>query len=192
MNIKHITEDSGQITAILREGNYLWIGYILSGVAKLRKVSALDPTSIYFDITISNSTKINKIIDIGTYISLAVDSDSYIGVTIHKFTPLTTYWYHNKPGTVTENAISVAYSPTYLYFLTPGVFPIKSKLLKINYGSSTVSSSIDIEKDGDIIYDARDIDIDSNDNLWVVTYTNPIKLVKINTTPTVQLIRYLG
>ena len=197
MIIKRITDSYGEVTALCREGEYLWIGYLSSGISKLRKVSNFDPTLIYYDLTLPTSynvTKINKINTTSTdeYIYLAIDSTSHIGMRYHKGSPLSSYMGYTKPIAVTENSIDVVILLGYVYFLTPGIPTEKAKLLKYYYAYSTIDNSVDIEKDGDEIHNAKAMTIDENNNIWVVTYTDPAKLIKITNALVVSLIKYLG
>jgi len=188
---KRITDTYGQITALCREGNYLWIGYLSSGIAKLRKVSNSDPTLIYYDIAVS-ATRINKIINDETqgYVYLSINSPDYVGVQYSKTNPMVDFKYYNKPITITENSVDVLVYSDFVYFLIPGV--TVAKLLKYVEYDSTISGSVDIEKDGDIITDARSMALDGSNNIWVITHTNPLKLIKITNTLVISLIKYLG
>jgi len=189
MQIKHhIDTDLGQITASYVDGNYLWIGYILGSVSRLRKVSIKDPISVYFDVEIS-ATKINKI-TIGTqtsYLVLALESSSYIGCIVTKASP-TTITYYTKPAGITENPVDVIQAGGQSYFLMPGV--TQSKIIKYNYLTSTYSSITNISLGAVNITNAKAMCIDGSSKFWIVTYTDPMNLIKYN--PSTSLVEQIN
>jgi hypothetical protein len=189
MQTKHYSDtDLGQITATHIDGQYMWLGYILGSVSRLRKVSIIDPTSVYFDVAIT-ATKIVKI-TIGTqtsYLVLALESSSYIGCIVTKASP-TTITYYTKPAGITENPVDVIQATTYSYFLLPGI--TQSKIVKYDYITVTYSSITNIFLGAVNITNAKAMCIDGSSKFWIVTYTDPMKLVKYN--PATSLVEQIN
>ena len=171
-----------EITAIHREGDYLWIAFLgTGGISYLYKVSKYNPNVRYFDLNIQ-ANKITKITDDGSYIYLSLDDDQYIGIRLSKTSPLTTYFYYTKPIFIIEEGISLVVKD-YTFILIPGsISGTDAKILRFNNNNNSLLATITLTG----INNARAITIDNNKNLWVVTYTDPTTLVKIeNSTWTV-------
>ncbi len=169
------TFSENQITAIHREGEYLWIAFLgTGGISYLYKVSKYNPNVRYFDLNIQ-ADKITKITDNGSYIYLSLDDDDYIGMRLSKTSPLTSYFYYTKPVAITEEAISLVVGD-YTFLLIPGsISGSDAKLLRFSKTSNSLLGTITLTG----INNARAITIDDSNNLWVVTYTSPTTLVKI-------------
>jgi len=174
MFIKKYNHTYGEITALCRETNYLWIGYIASGLARLRKVSITNPDLVYYDISVLG-TRINKIIDYSDgYIYLSIDSINYIGVRFYKTNPISSFNYYTKHISLTENSVDVTTETTYVYFLTPGISPTNAKIGKY-YLTGTYNCTIDLTT----IFNAKNIDKDCDNVFWIVTTNNPVELIKV-------------
>jgi len=169
------TFSENKITAIHREGDYLWIAFLgTGGISYLYKVSKYNPNVRYFDLNIQ-ADKITKIRSDGSYIYLSLDDDDYIGMRLSKTSPLTSYFYYTKPVAITEEAIDLIIGD-YTFILIPGnISGEDAKVLRFNKSSNSLLATINLTG----ITNARAITIDDNKNLWVVTYTDPITLVKI-------------
>ena len=173
------TYSENQITAICRDGDYLWLGFKANSNAVLYKVSAFDPSVRYFKINIQKSDEITRIKTDGNYIYLTLDSTDYIAARFSKSNPMGSKYYYDIPSGIVEKSVDLAIG-SYLYVLIPGdISATNAKILRFNKTGSDYYNTIDLQKSGDIITDARTICFDDSDNLWVATYTDPIKLVKV-------------
>jgi len=181
---RRYTFNNNKITATLKDssGYYLWIAYLGSGGSCiLKKVSAFNPKVIYFNLTISVDI-IKRIKQDSTYIYLAVDSSSYVGIKISKTNPLSSITYISKPEGITEPSIDLAVGSTYLYLLFAGeMSATTAKVLKYNKTSLALASTITLDGSAGDIYNTRTITIDGNGIVWIATYENPIKLIKLET-----------
>ena len=180
MQITNYNYSEREVTALLVEGNYLWIAFEGSGGScHLYKTSVFNPNQIFYDIAVPVN-KINRMKSDGTYIYLAVDSDDYICVSYKISNPLTSYIYRAKPEGIEEESIDLTVSDDYVYLLIPGVISgTYAKILQYSKTYLTINNTIELTKSAEEITNARTIDIDDGNNLWVATYTDPIKLIKV-------------
>lgn len=182
MNIKRHTYDKNQISAILADGHYLWIAFKgSSGSCTLYKVSAFDPTLVYYDITLT-VTEVTQIIESSGYLFLSAIDDNYIGVRIVQNNPLGSgnIVYIDKPSGYSEGAIGVVSRQNDAIFLMPGEESGGyTSLLGFNRSTLIQSITLDLDESGKIITNAKSMTIDSSNNVWVATYTDPINLVKV-------------
>lgn len=205
MKITHVTDSYGQVTALLKDGNFLWIGYIAGGQARLRKVSIYDTSLLFYDGVI-NATKIIRIrtgSSADTYIQLVLDSATYIGAAISKNFP-TSHTYAPKPTGVTQNAVDVAVyitpqSLAYAYYLIPGIeVSVPAKITRQYEATSGQPYEVaDLTLGGTTLYTPSAMTLDENLHLWLVTYTDPVKLMQITLDETygyitMSLIKNLG
>lgn len=167
-----------QVTAFIRIGNYIWIAFLgEDGVVKLRKVSAFNLYQIYFELT----PPIDKIVElktIDTKLYGITEDDTYIAIYYSINNPLSTYSYISIPAGINEYPVGIAVDTDYFYILTPGdASGENAKIIKYSTASTPVyRQTIDLTT----INNARSIEIDDNDNLWVVTYESPAKLIKVS------------
>jgi hypothetical protein len=192
MKITHIQDNLGSATCFLLDGKYLWIGYSLGGAGKIRKVSASDPTMIFFDLTVPNSTNVLKLAKTTypypdyAHIVMLIDSPTYIGASCLVGNPINSFQFFSPPLGVTERPVDILTSKenySYTYILFPGH---DTNIAKIAYYISTLGSptdTVDLSKDGTDIHEASGMVIDNNRIIWVVTYTNPAQLVQCPLTP---------
>lgn len=180
MRIRNFEYDRTEITASLITGNYLWLAFEGSGGScTLLKVSAFNPEQVFYTITVPVD-KINKIKLSGDYIYLAVEDDTYIGAVYKITNPLTVYYYLTQPsGLVEQKSYDIVKATSNIFVLIPGELSGENaKVLRYNT-SYIYQETIDLIKSGDEIVNARTMDIDDNENLWIATYTNPAKLVRV-------------
>ena len=171
--------EENEITAMCITGEYFWVAYQGSGGNSiLHKKNVRNPNTTYYEITVPVD-KIVRITADTTYIYLAVEDDTYIAYRYKITNPLTVYKAIAKPITITENPVDIAIdSNSYFYLLVPGTAS-GTYATVLKYISYSLSETIELSESGKIINDARSITVDDNDNLWIVTYENPTKLVKI-------------
>ncbi|MFH0805979.1 MAG: hypothetical protein V1901_03840 [Patescibacteria group bacterium] len=175
MNIKTFSNNYGEITALCRETNFLWIGYIASGLARLRKVSIFNPNLVYYDISISG-IRINKIINSGDYIYLSIDSNINIGARFYKTNPIGLFIYYTKPAEIIENSIDLITDFNYVYFLIPGLLSgTNAKIVKHNKSTGAFVEIINLTT----VNNAKKIDMDFYCNIWVVSGVSDIELIKV-------------
>lgn len=174
MIIKKFINSYGEITALCRETNYLWIGYIASGLSRLRKVSIFNPDLVYYDISVSG-TRINKIIDSSDgYIYLSMDSEDNIGATFYKTNPIGAYGYYIKTIGMMEDSVDLITDTTYVYFLIPGTLSgTNAKIVKYNKSTRIYSETIDLTT----VNNAKKIDIDYYGNLWVESNLDSVPIL---------------
>jgi len=180
MNIKNYNYSRSEVSAICRSSNYLWLAFEGSGgECTLLKTSAFNPEQIFFTLTVPVD-KVRRMKVNGYYIYLAVESDTYSAIRYAVTDPLVTYDYLTIPsGIDEEKTVDVAFISTDSFFLVPGELSGENaKIIKVD-SDFTYDSTIDLVKSGEEITDARTMDNDDNDNLWVATYTNPTKLIRV-------------
>lgn len=159
---------------------YVWIAFEpeTSGECRLIKASTFNLNQIFFDITVPVD-RINKIKVLTNNIVLAVSSDDYIGYLYSKTAPFSSSLALDKPVGVTQNAIDVVDFFIYFFFLLPGdATGENSQVLKIEQDGD-FPTIIDLTETGNTITDASSMTIDDNDDIWIVTNTSPVKLVRV-------------
>lgn len=177
MNIRNYNFSETEVTTLIRNGNYIWISFLGSGgLTKLRKVSAFNLYQTYFEL----SPPIDKIVRakiIGTKLYCAVQDGTYVALYYSTSNPLSTYAYVSIPAGINEFPVDLAVDTDYFYLLTPGdASGENAKILKYTTASTPVlNKTIDLTT----INNARSIEIDPSDNLYVVTYESPAKFIKI-------------
>ena len=176
MNIKNYSLNFDKAPVMAREGDKMWLGVLESGVAKLRQVSTFNTKQIFFDIE-TNFTEIKRILVSGSYVYLALDDDEYIGARYNKTNPLSSYNYLAIPSGVNEGAVDLTLDGSNLFLLTPGnASGENAKVIK--FVGTSFDETIDLSV-GNPIVQATSITVDGSNNLWVVTYESPARLVKI-------------
>lgn len=171
-----------KVTALIGdpEGAY----YLIMAFAKdgdyctLRRVSANDLTQIYSEADIEVD-EIKKLIISGNYIYSAVNDDTLFGTRYYKFSLIATTYDFEKPVGITENAVDVVASGNYIYYLTPGSASGEvAKLIKYStYG--VYVETIELQKSGEEVRNAKSITVDSSGDFWIVTNTSPSNLVRV-------------
>jgi len=155
--------------------NFLWIGFALNDdVCKLKKVSAMKPDQIYFDISLS-VTAINKIISDGTIIYCALDDDSIICRKFSKTNPITLTTDFSIPSGINEAPVDALVSGSYIYFLTPGnISGENAKIVKFTTGGSYVET-IDLST----VTNAKAFAESDVGEFWVITYKLPSEYIRV-------------
>ena len=194
MNIKNYNFGESEVTAIVRQNNYIWIAFLGASnhpqgkvtpafplITKLRKVSAFNLYQTYFELDVPVDKIVNLKI-IGSKLYATVQDGTYIAVYYSTSDPLATFAYVPIPSGINEYPVDLAVDTDYFYLLTPGdASGENTKIIKYSTASTPVfDKTIDLTT----INSARSIEIDTSDLLWVVTYESPAKLVKILTNDT--------
>ena len=180
---KRYTYDESKITATLVDGYFIWVAFQGTlGTSVLYKVSAFDPSTKYYEINI-NADEITKIKADGDYIYLTLDDDDYIAVKLHKTNPLGSQIYYDIPSGIVEKAVDLVLNG-YLYILIPGELSgTNAKILRFSKVTAMFNETIDLQKSGEIIRNAKTMCQDDSDNFWIATYEDPIKVVKVFGSP---------
>lgn len=177
--IKNYNFDTTQVTAIVSDTtttNHLWIAYAKNSdnVCILQKVSAHDLTQVYYEIEFSVD-EITAMHIFGSYLYLAVDDFVYIGYQINLNSPLTIQTAISIPGGINEGPIEIANDGVYIYYLFPGnISGEVSTILKY-----TTSLSLNTTITLTAITNVKSFTIDTNDNIWCITYESPSTLIRV-------------
>jgi len=179
MSVKKYNFNEEEITCLCKTGEYIWIAFKgKEGVSRLYKSAIRDPEDIYFEI----SVPVDKIVAMkadDSYIYLAVEDDICIGYVLNLAIPLSVYYALEKLSGVDEYPVDIAIDENlYCYILTPGKDGNISTVYKYLY-DGTNEDSIIMDESGKVINNASSITCDLSGNLWVVTYEDLSKLVKI-------------
>lgn len=149
-------------------GQYLWLLFANT----LKKVSANDPTQVYFDIT-TTETLIKGCI-LSTYIYLALDDSTLIGRRYSLTAPITTYTDFSLPAGITEAPVDILASGSYVYFLIPGnAIGTNAKIVKFTT-AGVYSETIDLTT----VTKAKSFVMVGAD-FWLITYESPAKYVRV-------------
>lgn len=172
--------DKGKITALHIDQNAmrLYVAVQNNTGCQLLIKSATNPKDTLYSIDISCSA-INDIRGDSTHVYMSLVDDTHIGCKIQKASP-TTPDYISIPSGVNEYPIRVAVG-TYVQFLIPGNESSEyTRVIRYNKTDLTLDSNYELIGGTDDIKYATGMDVDSTDNVWVCTYTNPAKLIKID------------
>lgn len=177
--IKNYNFSEHEISFILIDetgGQYLWIGFSQDddGNCSLKKVSANNPLQSYFDIDLAVSEIVKGTI-LSSYIYLALNDDELIGRRYSISNPLSTPTDFDIPSGIVEAPVDLIASGSYVYFLLPGNISGQNAKICIFSTSGTFSETIDLTG----ITNASAMTIDDNGDIWVVTYEDPVKLIRI-------------
>lgn len=182
MKTKYTFVGNSKVTATFADqtNKMLWVAFLGSNnECVLKKCSAFNPNFIYFTLTMT-ANEIFNLDDDSAYLFGAIDSGDYLGFRISKNTPLSGQQYIDIPVGINESAIDLVKVDDYIYFLIPGnLSGENAKIVVINNPALSYNETIDLSKSGDIVLNARKIDIDYYGNLWVISETDPVKLTKV-------------
>lgn len=177
--IRRHTYSENKITAQCRDDDCVWVAFLgSSDSCTLQKRSQFNPAVKYYDITITAS-EITRIKVLGNYIYCSLDGDTNIGLRMGKSDPSGNYNYITIPSGVTEKAVDVTINSdeTFWYLLTPGVISGEyAKVIVVN--DTAFSETVTLNESGINIRNASSMTIDASDNVWIVTDTDPISLIR--------------
>jgi hypothetical protein len=181
------TFGSTQVTATAADttnSNYLWIAFAQSnGSCILQKVSAYNLKQVYYTISVP-VTSINAMVVYNGYLYCAVTHASIFAYSFSVTNPLTVNSTMNIPVGVTEAPIQIAVGTVsatpYVAYLLPGITTANAKIVlstPANVYSTTItllqaSPSVSVTLATSFTFDAAS-------NLWVVTNTAPVKLIRV-------------
>jgi hypothetical protein len=170
MIIQNYNFTEGQILDAVADGNYLWVSF----GTNLKKVSAFNPTQVYYDLDLS-VTAINKLVVNVGYVYLAIDNSTIIGRRYSTTNPLTTYTDFTKHIDVSEAPIDALIYNSNIYFLTPGNISGQNAIISQYTLTGTLVQLIDLST----VVNASSFVLDSNNEIRVLTNTNPASVVRV-------------
>lgn len=157
-------------------GEYIWVSFKqdASGNCALQKLSAHNPSQRYFDIDLEVD-EIKKLYSSGSYLYVALNDTSLIARKYSKANPLTTSTDFSIPSGIIEAPVDILVDGSDVFILIPGdASGTNAKICKFTT-SGTFVETIDLAT----VQNARSFTIDSNDDIWIVTYTSPVSLVRV-------------
>lgn len=174
------TEPTITAQAVDDSGQSLWLAFSqdVEGNCVLKKVSAFDPSQVFFSIDIAVS-RINRIIVFGTSLYLAYNDTDLLGAKYTLSNPLLTHTDFDRPVGINENPVDVVATGSDLFYLLPGDSSGENAKVINLTTSGTFVETIDLLKSGNIVTNAKSIAVDTSDNLWIITYTSPTNLVRV-------------
>ena len=181
--IKNFNFSEKEVSAIAIDEvsrNFLWIAFKQNtlGNCVIKKVSAFDLYQTYFNVNLA-VTEIVKLGPTSPYIFAAVQNNTNYAYRYSLSNPLASPTAMARPSGVNENPVDFVIGTSNIFFLFPGSISGEvAKIVKTSL-SGTFVETIDLEQSGDQVLNAKSITIDTNDNLWVVTYTDPSELVRV-------------
>ena len=182
---KNYNYDKTVVTAVEADDTgtkYLWIAFSknMAGNCLLWKVSANNPSQKFYEFTHAVE-KIVAMKILENYIFLALDDSINLGYFYARTAPITTQNAIVIPSGVNEAPVDIAVDSinSKVYFLTPGNESGEvAKIIKCN-NVGIYEETIELSESGTIINNAKSITVDSNGDIWVATYTDPVELVRI-------------
>ena len=159
--------------------DFLWIAFAQNtdGNCILEKCAKFKPTQTYYSLNRAVSEIVAIDLD-STYIYVAYNDSTLLGEIISKSNPLTSTTEISR-GDIEESPVDVLVNGSDLWFLLPGsASGTNAQLLKYNL-SGVLQDTIDLQKSGLIINDAKSMVVDTNDDIWIVSYENPVRLIRV-------------
>lgn len=170
-----------QITDQKLDGSgYLWIAYAQNsdGLCLLNKTFSKEPKQIFFTLE-REVDKIIKLTVLGTNLWVIYQDDILIGERISLNNPITSTTELDIPVGITEYPVDIIAKDLWVYILIPGnLSGTIAKVLRYNT-SGVLQETIDLEKSGEQINNASSFTIDANNNIWILTYESPVKVVRL-------------
>ena len=182
-SFKNYIYNQSQVSSLLIDAqntDYIWVAFEkdTNNITKLFKNSAHNPLQKFYDITVPVN-RINRMTQDSNNIYLSVEDSINLGYKYSKSNPLTSILPITIPIGVVEYPIDIAVSDDDIYFLTPG--NISGEIAKIirTDKNGNLLEVFELQQSGDTILNASGMTIDDDDNLWVVTNTSPVTLVRV-------------
>lgn len=180
---KNYQYDEKEISSLIVDAsgsNFVWIAFKKNdeGNCLLKKVSANDPSQIYYTLEIATN-EITKLKISNDFLYLALDDSSNIGKKYSLTQPLTNYTDIELPSGINEAPIDLIIDGSFLYYLIPGNISGEiAKIVKMTT-NGTFLTTIDLEDGINFATNAVSFLIDNVGLIWVVTKTNPTFLIKV-------------
>jgi len=158
----------------------LWLAFSQNGEGNciLKKVNAFDPSQVFYSINIAVTEIVSMIIS-GSYLYLAYNDTVLMGSRYSTSNPVTSSTDFDRIVGINESPVDVVVDGSDLFYLVPG--DISGENAKVIYLSTAgvFQETIDLIQSGDIVTNAKSITVDTNSDLWIVTYTSPTNLVRV-------------
>lgn len=186
--IRHFTFDEPRISHLVvdEDESFVWLAFEQDsdGICHLKKVSAHDFDQVYFDIEIEVDVIVDVKLPGNGYIYVVYKQpNTYIFTRYSTSNPFTTYTNYSKPyGIPTPLEIANFSSDDSTFVLLPdhsGGY--QARILHYSFGGTylEVINISDLLHSSETLNDITSMTSDVDDNLWLVTYTNPVKLARI-------------
>ena len=182
---KSYTFTNEEITAIHREGYYLWVATTpATGNAKLYKISVQNPEIIYYTIT-TKFLIVNKIVSGGDYIYITGEWSNYVYSKYAKTDPLGDYYHiDTEVGYESLQGIDLCWDTSHsmIHILHSGDESLQSPVLFTYDENDELYNTLELSESGTIIGSAIAMSKDeNNDYLYFgANYTGVANLVQIN------------
>jgi len=170
-----------QITAQISDSidNFLWVAFAQNsdGNCVLEKQAKFHVTQTYFSLNRA-VTKINALDIDSSKLYVSYEDSTLLGEIISKTNPLTSTTEISR-GAIVESPIDVKISGTDLWYLLPGeASGTNTQLLRYDTDGVLIQT-VDLTKSGETVTNAKSMAIDSNDDIWIVTHTDPTNLIRV-------------
>lgn len=182
--IHRYTNDYPKISRMVSDGgDYVWIAYEKDsdGVCHVQKVSANALDQVYFDLEV----EAERIVDMeanDNQLYVLLGNSTYLAIGYGANDPLTNITTFARPATMLEEPVALCIDDgnDVINILLPGSSSATNAIVyRFNTSSAILIETIAVRVANIRIVEARDISLDANDNLWIVTYTNPTKLIRM-------------
>jgi len=184
-----------EITAIHREGYYLWVATTpTTGNAKLYKLSVENPEVIYYTIT-TEFLIVNKIVSGGDYIYITGEWTNYVYSKYSKTAPLVDYYHIDTEvgyEALQGNDLTFDTSHSMIHILYSGNESLQSPVLFTYDENDELYNTLDMTESSTIISNTNGMVKDEyNDYLYLfASYNGIVKLVQINIVNSFLLLTY--
>ena len=170
-----------KITAQIADNinNFIWLAFDQNsdGNCIIEKAAKGYPTQTYYSLNRA-VTEINALALDSTKLYVSYTDSTLLGEIISKTNPLTSTIKIYK-GAIIESPVDVLVNGTDLWLLLPGnVSGTNAQLLRYNL-SGVLQQTVDLNKSGSIVNNAKTMTIDENDDIWIGTYETPAKVVRV-------------
>ncbi len=159
--------------------DFIWIVFAKNsdGNCILEKEAKFFPTQTYFSIERSVDEIVAMDLD-SSNIYVAYNDPTLLGEKISKISPLTNTTQISKDSFI-ESPVDIKVNSSDLWFLLPGnASGTNAKLLKYNT-SGVFQLEVNLINSFETINNAISMTIDDNNDIWIVTHTDPTILVRV-------------
>lgn len=186
--IRKFSINQPEITALVADSvnNFVWLAYAQSGTTcTLQRVCATDFTQIYMSTTITCEAIVDLWIDTTNgYIFVLLEGapNGLLAIRYSLFSTLNPVYYYQPYGARQPVAMVNDPTNTSVYILIPSTSGGNNGYILHYYTSGTYIETINfatIVPFGFTIMDESSMTIDQEDNIWIVTNTNPVLLIRV-------------
>jgi len=181
MSIRRFTYTDPTISATIADPltNSLWIAYNQNGSGNciIKKVVGTSPNQLFFTVTRAVTT-VNDMKLSASYLYVAYQHATVFAESFLLTSPLLSYTPVGFPSGVVESPIACVLRGTSIWFLTPGLGGNYAKLTRFNT-SLVWQQTVILNTPGFEVTSAIDVTVDSNNDLQVITNTNPSTFVRV-------------